>query len=46
MDNVIATPHRAGVTWGTARRRGQAAAENAARIAQGQPPLYLVTSVW
>ena len=44
MDNVIATPHRAGVTWGTARRRGQAAAENVRRVAEGMPPLYLVTS--
>jgi phosphoglycerate dehydrogenase-like enzyme len=45
MDNVIATPHRAGVTWGTARRRGAAAAENAARVARGEAPLYLVQAV-
>lgn len=45
MDNVIATPHVAGMTMGTSRRRGQAAAENVARIAQGLPPLHQVTSV-
>ncbi|MBI3466301.1 MAG: hypothetical protein HY000_25085 [Planctomycetes bacterium] len=45
MDNVIATPHVAGATWGTSRRRAQAAAANVARVAQGLPPLYQVTSV-
>lgn len=44
LDNVVATPHVAGVTTGTSRRRGQACAENIARLAQGLPPLYLVTS--
>lgn len=42
LDNVIATPHHAGVTTGTSRRRAQAVAENVARIAQGLAPLYLV----
>jgi phosphoglycerate dehydrogenase-like enzyme len=45
MENVIATPHRAGVTWGTARRRGQTAAENVARLARGEAPLCLVAAV-
>lgn len=45
MDNVLATPHIAGVTTGTMRRRAQAAAENVARIAQGFAPLYLVTAL-
>jgi len=41
MDNVVATPHHAGVTTGTSRRRAQAVAENVERIAKGEPPLYL-----
>jgi phosphoglycerate dehydrogenase-like enzyme len=45
MDNVIATPHIAGGTAETSRRRMQAAAENIMRVAQGLPPLYRVTSV-
>ena len=44
MDNVVCTPHIAGVTFETQRRRWQAAAENVARIAQGLPPLYQITS--
>ena len=44
MENVIATPHIAGMTRGTSRRRGNAAAENVFRVAQGLPPLYQVTS--
>jgi phosphoglycerate dehydrogenase-like enzyme len=44
MGNVVFTPHIAGVTAETRRRRGQAAAENVSRIAQGLPPLYQVTS--
>jgi phosphoglycerate dehydrogenase-like enzyme len=43
MENVIATPHLAGATRGTSRRRGQAAAENVFRVAQGLLLLYLVT---
>jgi phosphoglycerate dehydrogenase-like enzyme len=45
MENVITTPHIAGGTRGTSRRRGKAAAENVHRVAQGLPPLYQVTSV-
>ncbi len=44
MDNVIATPHVAGMTRGTSQRRGNAAAENVFRVEKGLPPLYLVTS--
>ncbi len=40
MPNVIATPHNAGGTRGTSRRRGQSAAENVVRVAAGEPPLY------
>jgi D-3-phosphoglycerate dehydrogenase len=45
MENVVVTPHVAGVTTGTSRRRAAAAAENVDRVARGLPPLYLVTSV-
>jgi D-3-phosphoglycerate dehydrogenase len=45
LDNVIATPHIAGGTTGTSRRRGQALAENIARVTQGLPPLRLITDV-
>ncbi len=44
MENVIATQHVAGTTTGTSRRRAQACAENVARIAQGLPALYQITS--
>ncbi len=40
--NVITTPHIAGSTDGTARKRAAAAAENVDRIAQGQEPLHRV----
>lgn len=42
MDTVLATPHLAGMTTGTSRRRGLAAAENVRRAAAGQPVLYQV----
>ena len=42
LPNVLTTPHVAGGTRGTSRRRGQAAAENIFRVAEGLPPLYLV----
>ncbi len=45
MENVVCTPHIAGVTKETAQRRGQAAAENVDRVSKGLPPLHLVTSV-
>jgi phosphoglycerate dehydrogenase-like enzyme len=44
LDNVVATPHTAGVTRGTSRRRSAVCVENAERILAGQPPLYQVTS--
>lgn len=45
LENVIATPHVAGVTSGTSRRRGQALADNVDRVAKGLPPLYQVKSI-
>lgn len=42
LPNVVATPHIAGVTDGTARRRADASAENVGRIAQGLKPPYRV----
>jgi D-3-phosphoglycerate dehydrogenase / 2-oxoglutarate reductase len=44
LDNVVPTPHVAGVTYGTSRRRGVACAENTLRVGRGEPPLYQVTS--
>jgi phosphoglycerate dehydrogenase-like enzyme len=44
LDSVILTPHVAGVTTGTSRRRGAACAENIGRIAEGLPPLYEITT--
>jgi len=43
LDNVVLTPHIAGVTVGTSRRRAEAVAENVRRTAAGLPPLYVVT---
>jgi phosphoglycerate dehydrogenase-like enzyme len=42
LPNVITTPHSAGVTDGTSRKRAQACAENVDRMAAGLAPLYLV----
>jgi len=42
LPNVITTPHIAGVTDGTSRKRARAAAENVDRIAAGLEPLYRV----
>jgi phosphoglycerate dehydrogenase-like enzyme len=42
MDNVIATPHTAGITRGTSRRRNRLAVENALRVLAGEAPLHLV----
>jgi phosphoglycerate dehydrogenase-like enzyme len=42
LDNVVLTPHIAGVTTGTSRRRAEAVAENVRRTAAGLPPLYVV----
>ena len=44
LDNVVATPHVAGTTFGTSRRRAEACVENIARIEAGLAPLYEVTS--
>jgi len=43
LENVVATPHIAGSTHATSRRRGLAAAENVKRVAAGLHPLYEVT---
>jgi D-3-phosphoglycerate dehydrogenase / 2-oxoglutarate reductase len=45
LPNVITTPHSAGVTDGTSRKRAQACAENVDRIAAGLEPLYLVSAL-
>jgi len=42
LPNVIATPHFAGQTTGTSRKRALCAAQNVDRIAAGQEPLYRV----
>jgi len=42
LPNVYVSPHSAGVTTGTSRRRGAAAAANAIRASNGETPLYLV----
>ncbi len=43
MDQVVATSHIAGGTTGTSRRRATEALENIDRIAEGHPPLNLVS---
>jgi len=42
LPNVVATPHIAGMTDGTSRRRARCAADNVDRIAAGLEPLYRV----
>ena len=42
LPNVVTTPHIAGATDGTSRKRAQAVAENVDRIANGLPPLYRI----
>jgi phosphoglycerate dehydrogenase-like enzyme len=42
LPQVIATPHIAGATDGTSRRRATCAAENVDRIAAGLEPLYRI----
>lgn len=44
LANVVATPHVAGTTYGTSRRRGEVCAENIMRIADGLAPLYEVAA--
>jgi D-3-phosphoglycerate dehydrogenase len=43
LDNVVLTPHVAGSTHETSRRRGAACADNALRIADGLDPLHEIT---
>lgn len=42
LPNVVATPHTAGVTDGTSRKRAACCAENIDRLAQGLEPLYRI----
>jgi phosphoglycerate dehydrogenase-like enzyme len=42
LDNVIATPHTAGVTRGTSRRRSAVCVDNAQRVLRGEEPLYVL----
>ncbi|MDX6597603.1 MAG: glyoxylate reductase [Gaiellales bacterium] len=42
LPNVITTPHTAGVTRGTSRRRSGAAIENAVRMLAGEEPLFQI----
>ena len=44
LDNVVLTPHVAGGTTGTSRRRAEAVADNIRRTAAGLPPLYTITA--
>lgn len=41
LDNVVVTPHMSGITEGSMRRMGMAAAEEAARVLRGELPLNL-----
>ena len=45
LENVVLTPHVAGGTRGTSRRRAEAVGENVRRTAAGLPPLYAVAHV-
>lgn len=42
FSNVVATPHLAGQTYETSRRRAAFAAENVDRLARGETPLALI----
>jgi phosphoglycerate dehydrogenase-like enzyme len=42
LENVIVTPHTAGVTRGTSRARSRACVENAVRVLRQEEPLYQV----
>jgi phosphoglycerate dehydrogenase-like enzyme len=44
LDNVVATPHVAGMTFETIRRRSEACIQNVFRVRQGLEPLYEVTA--
>ena len=43
LGNVVLTPHVAGTTYETSRRRGAAAADKLQRVSRGGKPLYVVT---
>jgi phosphoglycerate dehydrogenase-like enzyme len=43
FENVVLTPHVAGITYPTSQRRGQAAADNVRRVAAGDEPQHVVT---
>jgi len=42
LDNVVATPHVAGVTRGTSQRRSRVCVENALRVLRAQEPLFVI----
>jgi D-3-phosphoglycerate dehydrogenase len=42
LENVLVTPHIAGVTRGTSRRRSQAAVDNARRVLRGEQACYRI----
>jgi phosphoglycerate dehydrogenase-like enzyme len=44
LDNVITTPHTAGITRGTSRRRSAACVENALRVLGGEEPVYQIAA--
>jgi phosphoglycerate dehydrogenase-like enzyme len=44
FDNVIATPHIAGQTYGTSKRRAAFVSENIDRVARGETPLALLAT--
>lgn len=44
LENVVFSPHTAGVTIETAERRSRVVGENVARWVKGQPILYQITS--
>ena len=46
LENVVLTPHIAGTTPGSSRRRALFAAENIDRLARGLPPEGQITTVW
>jgi phosphoglycerate dehydrogenase-like enzyme len=43
VENIVVTPHIAGVTRGTSRRRSEAAVENALRVLAGKQARHLIT---
>ena len=42
LDNVLLTPHVAGVTYDTWTRRGEFVFQNLQRVWEGEPPLAVV----